>query len=78
MPISSTAKAHAQTVALEVQDAYLGGAAVDEREQVSRQGILVHDVPSQRVKPLERQAYIGRLPVQEHAFRASGKNISAW
>jgi hypothetical protein len=42
-------------------------AAIDEREQVSRQRILVHDVPSQRVETVERQAHIDRLPVQEDA-----------
>jgi hypothetical protein len=55
---------HAQAAAVEVQEADLGRSAIDEREQVSRQRILVHDVPSQRVETVERQAHIDRLPVQ--------------
>jgi hypothetical protein len=45
---------HAQAAPVEAPDADLGGAAVDEGEQVSGQRILVHDVLAQRVEPIER------------------------
>lgn len=61
---------HAQAAAVEVQDTDSGGTAVDEREQVSGQRILVHDVLGQRVESIERQSHVDRLPVKEDAYPA--------
>ncbi len=65
-----TLRPHAKAGSVEVQNADLGSTAIDEREQVSRQRVLMHDVLGQRIETVEREPHVDRLPVQKHAYLA--------
>ncbi len=58
---------------LEIQDLYLCGASVDEREQIAGQLILQHDVPGQRVQAVKGQAHAHRMAVPQDAHLALGE-----